>query len=428
MTAAAVWILGGARTPFARAGTALRHLDAVELAALAMDGALARHELDPVRLDEVVLGNCAQPADAANVARVAALRAGLPERVPAVTVHRNCGSGMEAVAVALERIRSGRARLALAGGAESMSHAPLLFPEAYAAWLGEVSRARNPGARARAALRFRPAMLRPRFALLESLRDPVSGLSMGETAERLAREFALPRARQDEYALMSHQRAVAAAGRLREEIVPVFPPPACEALATDAGPRPDQALEQLAQLRPRFDRRHGTVTAGNSCPVSDGAVALLVGDEVAAKSWPVPPLGRVRAWAAVGLAPARMGLGPVHAAAQALDEAGLALEDIDLFEINEAFAAQVLACLTAAGSAAFARAELGRDRPLGVIPLERLNVNGGAIALGHPVGATGARLLLTLLFEMRRRGVRRGLAALCVGGGQGMAFVLERDG
>jgi acetyl-CoA acetyltransferase family protein len=271
-------------------------------------------------------------------------------------------------------------------------------------------------------------MLRPRFALLEALRDPVSGLDMGETAERLAREFELPRPRQDEYALMSHQRAVAAAGRLREEIVPVFPPPACEALAADAGPRADQALEQLARLRPRFDRRYGTVTAGNSCPVSDGAVALLVGDEAAAKSWPVPPLGRVRAWAAVGLAPARMGLGPVHAAARALDEAGLALEDIDLFEINEAFAAQVLACLAAAGSAAFARAELGRDRPLGVIPLERLNVNGGAIALGHPVGATGARLLLTLLVEMRRRGARRGLAALCVGGGQGMAFVLERDG
>jgi acetyl-CoA C-acetyltransferase/acetyl-CoA acyltransferase len=427
MTAAAVWILGGARTPFARAGTALRRLGAVELAALAMDGALARHELDPARLDEVVLGNCAQPADAANVARVAALRAGIPERVPAVTVHRNCGSGMEAVAVAAERIRSGRCRLALAGGAESMSRAPLLFPDAYASWQEGLSRARGLR-RAGAALRFRPALLRPRYSLLESLRDPVSGLTMGETAERLAREFGLTRARQDEYALASHQRAVAAAGWLREEIVPAFPPPACEPLSADAGPRPDQAPEQLARLRPRFDRRHGTVTAGNSCPVSDGAVALLVGDEAAARDWPVPPLGRVRSWAVVGLDPARMGLGPVHAAARALELAGLALEDIELFEINEAFAAQVLACLAAAGSAAFARAELGRDRPLGVIPLERLNVNGGAIALGHPVGATGARLLLTLLLEMRRRGARRGLAALCVGGGQGMAFVLERDG
>jgi acetyl-CoA acetyltransferase family protein len=428
MTAAAVWILGGVRTPFARAGTALRHLSAVELGALAMDGLLARHELDPARLDEVVLGNCAQPADAADVARVAALRAGIPERVPAVTVHRNCASGMEAVAVAAERIGSGRARLVLAGGTESMSQVPLLFPPGYVSWLEGLSRARGPWRRARAALRFRPALLRPRFALLEALRDPLSGLGMGETAELLVREFELPRPRQDEYALMSHQRAVAAAGWLREEIVPAFPPPACEPLTADTGPRPDQTLEQLAMLRPRFDRLHGTVTAGNSCPVSDGAVALLVGDEAAAREWPVPPLGRVRAWAAVGLEPRRMGLGPVHAAARALDEAGLALEDIELFEINEAFAAQVLACLSAAGSAAFARTELGRDRPLGVIPLERLNVNGGAIALGHPVGATGARLLLTLLLEMRRRGARRGLAALCVGGGQGMAFVLERDG
>lgn len=428
MTAPAVWILGGMRTPFARAGTALRRLGAVELGALAMDGVLARHELDPARLDEVVLGNCAQPADAANVARVAALRAGVPARVPAVTVHRNCASGMEAVAVAAERVGAGRARLVLAGGTESMSQAPLLFPGAHAEWLEGLARARGPWRRARAALRFRPALLRPRSALLEALHDPVSGLGMGETAERLAREFALPRTRQDEYALVSHQRAVAAAGRLREEIVPAFPPPACEPLAADTGPRADQSLERLARLRPRFDRRHGTVTAGNSCPVSDGAVALLVGDEAAARDWPVPPLGRVRAWAAVGLEPARMGLGPVHAVARVLDETGLALDDIELFELNEAFAAQVLACLDAAGSAAFARAELGRDRPLGAIPLERLNVNGGAIALGHPVGATGARLLLTLLLEMGRRGARRGLAALCVGGGQGMAFLVERDG
>ncbi len=428
MTAAAVWVLGGVRTPFARAGTALRQLSAAELGALALDGALVRHDLDPARLDEVVLGNCAQPAEAANVARVAALRAGISARVPAVTVHRNCASGMEAVAVAADRIRAGRARLVLAGGTESMSQAPLLFPPGYGAWLEDLSRARGPGPRAAAALRFRPALLRPRSALLEALRDPVSGLGMGETAERLAREFALPRARQDEYALLSHERAVAAAGSRREEIVPVFPPPACEVLATDAGPRADATLEQLARLRPRFERRHGTVTAGNSCPVSDGAVALLVGDEAAARGWPLPPLGRLRAWAAVGLEPHRMGLGPVHAAARVLDEAGLALEDVELFEINEAFAAQVLACLAAAESSSFARAELGRDRPLGPIPLERLNVNGGAIALGHPVGATGARLLLTLLLEMRRRGARLGLAALCVGGGQGMAFLLERDG
>ena len=428
MTAPAVWILGGVRTPFARAGTVLRHLSVVELGRLAAGELLARHELDPVRLDEVILGNCAQPAEAANVARVIALRAGIPERVPGLTVHRNCASGMESVGLAAERIQLGRARLVLAGGVESMSQLPLLFPPGFAAWLEGLARAKHPLARLRAALRFRPALLRPRSALLDALHDPVCGLGMGETAEILAREFDLGRELQDGFALLSHERAVAARERLREEIVPVFPPPACELVRDDAGPREGQTLEQLARLRPFFDRRNGTVTVGNACPVTDGAVALLVGGEEAAGDWPSPPLGRVRAWAVAGLSPRRMGLGPVHAIARVLDETGLTLGDFDLFEINEAFAAQVLACLEAAKSAPFARAELSRERALGEIPLERLNVNGGAIALGHPVGASGARLLLTLLLEMRRRGAKRGLAALCVGGGQGAAFVLERDG
>jgi acetyl-CoA acetyltransferase family protein len=428
MTAPAVWILGGVRTPFARAGTALRQLDAVELGRLAAGELLARHELDPARLDEVILGNCAQPAEAANVARVIALRAGVPERVPGLTVHRNCGSGMESVGLAAERIQLGRARLVLAGGVESMSRLPLLFPPGYADWLEGMARARHPLARLGAALRFRPALLRPRPALADALHDPVCGLGMGETAELLAREFDLGRELQDGFALLSHQRAVAARERLREEIVPVFPPPACAMVRDDVGPREGQTLEQLARLRPVFDRRNGTVTVGNACPVTDGAVALLVGGEEAAAGWPSPPLARVRAWAVAGLSPRRMGLGPVHAIARVLDETGLTLGDIDLFELNEAFAVQVLACLEAAKSPAFARTELGRDRALGEIPLERLNVNGGALALGHPVGASGARLLLTLSLELRRRGAGRGLAALCVGGGQGVAFVLERDG
>ena len=428
MTAPAVWILGGIRTPFARAGTAFRHLSAVELGRLAVGELLARQELDPARLDEVILGNCAQPAEAANVARVIALRAGIPEHVPGLTVHRNCASGMEAVGMAAERIQLGRARLVLAGGVESMGQLPLLFPPGFGAWLGDVSRTKHPLARLGAVLRFRPALLRPQPALLEALHDPVCGLSMGETAELLAREFDLRRELQDGFALLSHQHAVAARERLREEILPVFPPPACELARDDVGPREGQTLDQLARLQPCFDRRDGTVTVGNACPVTDGAVALLVGDELAARDWPVPPLGRVRAWVVAGLDPRRMGLGPVHAIARVLDQAGLSLKDFDLFELNEAFAVQVLACLEAVRSARFARAELGRGRALGEIPFDRLNVNGGAIALGHPVGASGARLLLTLLLEMRRRGAKRGLAALCVGGGQGAAFVLERDG
>jgi acetyl-CoA acetyltransferase family protein len=425
--APAVWILGGLRTPFARAGTTFRRVPVYELGRVVAAELLARHELDPGTIDEVVLGNCAHPAEAANVARVTALRAGIPERVPGVTVHRNCASGMEAVADAAERIQLGRARLVLAGGMESMSQIPLLFPHEFGDWLEGLRRAKSPLARAGALARFRPAMLQPRIGLAEALTDPVCGLNMGETAEVLAREFAIGRARQDEFALLSHQRAIAARERLREEIVPVFPPPTFEMVRDDVGPRENQTLEQLGRLRPFFDPRHGTVTVGNSCPVTDGAVALLVADEETARAWPVPPLGRVRAWAFAGLSPRRMGLGPVFAMARVLVETGLEFEDVDLFEINEAFAAQVLACLEAARSAEFGRAELDRERPLGEIPLDRLNVNGGAIALGHPVGASGARLILTLLLEMRRRGAKRGLASLCVGGGQGAAFVLERD-
>ena len=428
MSAGAAWILSGIRTPFAKAGTAFRRVPVYELGRVAIAELLARHDLDPARIDEVVLGNCAQPAEAANVARVTALRAGIPESVPGATVHRNCASGMESVADAADRVRLGRAHLVLAGGMESMSQIPLLYPLEYGEWLEGFMRAKTPVAKAGAALRFRPDLLRPRMALMEGLTDLVCGLNMGQTAEVLAREFRITREHQDAFALQSHQRTVAAREALREEIVPVFPAPAYDVVREDVGPRENQTLEALARLKPFFDRAHGSVTVGNSCPVTDGAVALLVGDEATAQAWPAPPLGRIRAFAFAGLSPRRMGLGPVLALSKALDEAGLGLADLELFEINEAFAAQVLACLEAARSASFAKSELHRDAALGEIPMERLNVNGGAIALGHPVGASGARLILTLLKEMGRRGLKRGAAALCVGGGQGAAFILERDG
>ncbi len=428
MTTPACWILSGVRTPFAKAGTAFRRVPAYELGRVAIAELLARHDLDPARLDEVVLGNCAQPAEAANVARVAALRAGVPESVPGFTVHRNCASGMEAVADGAHRIRLGEARLVLAGGMESMSQIPLQFSFEYSDWLESLMRAKQPLQKLGVLSRFRPRLLAPRITLMEGLTDLTCGLNMGETAEVLSREFSIRRERQDEFALMSHQRTIAARERLREEIVPMFPAPGYEMVRDDVGPREGQTLEALARLKPFFDRRNGTVTVGNSCPVTDGAVALLLGDDEAAKSWTTPPLGRLRAFAFAGLSPRRMGLGPVFAMAKVLQQTKLALADCELFEINEAFAAQVLACLEASQSDAFARAELGRDKALGAIPLDRLNVNGGAIALGHPVGASGARLLLTLLMEMRRRNARRGLAALCVGGGQGAAFIVERDG
>jgi acetyl-CoA acetyltransferase family protein len=427
MSAPDCWILSGVRTPFAKSGTAFRRVPAYELGRIAVAELLARNDLDPARIDEVILGNCAQPAEAANVARVAALRAGVPESVPGFTVHRNCASGMEAVADGAHRIRLGEARLVVAGGMESMSLIPLQFGYDYSDWLEGLMRAKQPLQKLGALARFRPRLIAPRITLMEGLTDLTCGLNMGQTAEILSREFRITRERQDEFALMSHQRTVAARERLREEIVPVFPAPGYDMVRDDVGPRDNQTLEALAKLKPFFDRKNGTVTVGNSCPVTDGAVALLLGDEASAKSWPTPPLGRLRAFAFAGLSPRRMGLGPVFAMAKVLARARLALADCELFEINEAFAAQVLACLEASRSDAFARDELAREAALGPIPLERLNVNGGAIALGHPVGASGARLLLTLLMEMRRRNARRGMASLCVGGGQGAAFIVERD-
>jgi len=314
----------------------------------------------------------------------------------------------------------------LAGGMESMSLIPLQFPFSYSDFLEGMMRAKTPVARLGAMMKFRPKMLAPRVALAEGLTDLVCGLNMGQTAEVLAREFRITRERQDAFALQSHQRAIAARERLREEIVPVYPAPGYSAVRDDVGPRDGQTIEALARLAPYFDRRNGSVTVGNSCQVTDGAAAILVGDEETANGWGTPPLGRIRSFAFAGLNPGRMGLGPVFAMAKALAKAQVKLTEIEVFEINEAFAAQVLACLEAVKSESFARDELKLDRALGEIPMERLNVNGGAIALGHPVGSSGARLLITTLHEMRRRGARLGLASLCVGGGQGAAFVLER--
>ena len=427
MSGATGWILGGVRTPFAKAGGPFRRTPVYELGRVAIGELLARAELDPGRLDHVLMGNCAMPAEAANSARVTALRAGVPERVPAATVHRNCASGMEAVADGLYRIAAGDAKLVVAGGMESMSLIPLQYTAEYAEWLESLMRAKTPLAKLGVLTRFRPRLLTPRIAIAEGLTDLVCGLNMGQTAEVLAREFRIHREQQDEFALHSHQRALAAREKLREEIVPVFPAPGYEMVQDDVGPREGQTMEALAKLKPYFDRRNGTVTVGNSCQVTDGAVALLLADEATMRGWGTPPLGRIRAFTFVGLSPERMGLGPVFAMSEVLRRTGLTLADCELFEINEAFAAQVLSCLAASRSDAFAKAELGRESALGEIPLDRLNVNGGAIALGHPVGASGARLLLTLLLEMRRRGLKRGMAALCVGGGQGAAFIVERD-
>jgi acetyl-CoA C-acetyltransferase/acetyl-CoA acyltransferase len=423
-----VAIVAGARTPFVKLGGPLRHTHVADLAKVAFQETLYRAHWPSERLDEVILGNVVMPADAANPARVSALWAGVPSQVPAMTVQRNCASGMEAIAEAAARIRAGQRRALLAGGAESMSTVPLLFPSESAEPFSGLRRARTVLQKALAVATLRPRHFRPVAALECGLTDPTCGLIMGKTAEILAHEFGISRREQDEFALRSHQRATAAAaaGRFHEETVPVYAGECFEPVTSDVGPRAQQTLDALGKLTPIFDRRDGTVTVGNSCQVTDGAAAVLAMDADLARAEGLEPLGYVRAYAYAGLDAARMGLGPVFAIDQLLRTTGLTLQDVPLFEINEAFAAQVLACLKAMSSPKFAQQHLLRGESLGEIDPDRLNVNGGAIALGHPVGATGARLVLTSLQEMRRRGVELAIAALCVGGGQGAAILLER--
>ncbi len=405
MSAPRMVIVEGVRTPFCKWNTHFASLGADELGRIAVDALLTRTGLDPVLIDEVILGCVCQPAEAVNVARVIALRAGVPESVPAVTVHRNCASGLEAVTLASERIAAGRGSVFVVGGTESMSQVPLLFKpgtaKKFAAFAGAKSVLKKLGA----LTQFRFSDFEPRIALKLGLTDPVSGLNMGETAELLAREHSISREEQDLFAVQSHQRAIAACEKFSQEICPVYVNG--QAITKDNGPRADSSLPALAKLKPVFDRQYGTVTAGNSSQISDGAVALLVMTEQKAAELGYQPLGRLSAYAYTGCDPARMGLGPVSAIRKMGRSAGTA----DVIEINEAFAAQVLAVL----------------KVLGDVPLEKLNVNGGAIALGHPVGATGARLVLSALKELQRRNGHRALVSLCVGGGQGGAAWLERD-
>ncbi|MEX2216558.1 MAG: thiolase family protein [Phycisphaeraceae bacterium] len=423
-----VAITGGLRTPFVKAGDALKDVHVCDLAALAMRETLYQQSWPASRLDEVVLGNVVMPADATNPARVAALYAGVPKQVPAITVQRNCASGMEAVAYAASRIESAQARALLAGGAESMSTIPLLFPQEALGAMGRLARAKSLMRKVLAAAKLRPRHFRPMPALQMGLTDPTCGLIMGKTAEILASEFDISRRQQDDYALHSHRKASNAMeeGRLDTQVTTAFVPPKYVPVPRDIGPRPDQSHEALAKLKPYFDRRDGTVTVGNACQVTDGAAVLLVMESQLARAEGMNVLGYVRGYATAALDPARMGLGPVYAIDQLLQKTGMRLDQIGLFEINEAFAAQVLACLKALASDDFARSRLGRGSAVGELDPAKLNVNGGAIALGHPVGASGARLVLNLLHEMARRDVEYGIAALCVGGGQGAAMLLQR--
>jgi acetyl-CoA acyltransferase len=413
----AAFILDGARTAFTKAGTDFKAVPATDLGRAAAVEAMARSRVEPGEIDQAIFGNIATPPDAANIGRVVALRAGIPKETPAHSVSRNCASGIESIVQAARLIQTGEADVVLAGGVENMSLIPFLYRENVKAILTEIGMARSKGAKAKA-FRKMPwsQLLNPVIGLKLGLTDPVCGLNMGETAELLAKEGGLTREMQDAFALRSHQRAQAAREKLAEEIVPVPLPPSFDKVATlDNGVREGQTMEALAKLRPFFDRTYGTVTAGNSSQITDGAAAVVVASEEFVARRNLPVLARIAGWGAAGLEPERMGLGPSRSTPVALKHAGVPFGKIGLIELNEAFAAQVLANLTA----------FEKDPDLGPIDPEILNPNGGAIALGHPVGASATRLVLTLLKEMKRRKVAYGLATLCIGGGQGATMVFE---
>jgi acetyl-CoA C-acetyltransferase/acetyl-CoA acyltransferase len=420
-------VVDGVRTAFCKMGTSFAEVTADELGRAAVQSLIKKTGIDPGTIDEVIFGCVGQPADAANVARVIALRAGIPKHVPAITVHRNCASGCEAITQAYEKMAAGAGSIFIVGGTENMSRYPLLFAHRTAKKFGQLARARTTSQRIGAMAAFRPSDFKPLISLRLGLSDPVSDMNMGETAELVGREASLTREDADQFSMVSHHRAAAAGEKLAEEITPVFVPPKYkDAVTEDVGPRPQQSMEALGKLKPVFDRKNGVVTAGNASQITDGAAALLVMTESKADELGLEPLGILTGYSYAGCDPARMGLGPVHAIAKAEERTGLGLNNADLIEINEAFAVQVLACIAAAKSPEFGRDELGRSNALGEISLDRLNVNGGAIALGHPVGTTGARLCLTILKELQRRNAKRGLVSLCVGGGQGAALWFER--
>ena len=421
-----VYLVDGTRTPFLRARGRPGPFTPVDLAVQCGRPLLARQPFAPDTFDTVILGCVNVVADEMNPARVAALRLGMGEAMTAFTVQINCGSGMQSIDTAFRSIQAGDAELILAGGTEALSHSPLVLNRGATEWFGRFATAKSLGQRLAALGGLRPGFLKPVIGLERGLTDPITELNMGQTAELLAHLFGISRQAADAYAAESHRRLAAAQteGRLADEVVPAFGRDG-KAWEADDGVRPDTTPEKLARLSPVFERPYGKVTAGNSSQITDGASWVILASEDAVARHGLTPIARIvdSEWAA--LDPSIMGLGPVMAATPLVRRPGLARADIGLWEINEAFAAQVLACLAAWEDRAFCRDALGLDEPFGRIEHRRLNVDGGAISLGHPVGTSGTRIVLHLAHAMRRQGEKRGLAAACVGGGQGGAMLLE---
>ncbi len=425
-----VYVVDGARTPFLKSKNRPGPFSASDLATQAGRALLMRQPFEPRELDEVILGCAAPSVDEVNIGRVAALRMGCGQKVPAWTVMRNCASGMQAVDSAITNIVAGRANLVLAGGVDALSRAPLLYAQKMVLWFSDMASSRTLAQRAALFARLPVAsLLKPVIGIMKGLTDPMVGLLMGQTAENLAHRFGITRGQMDAFSVRSHRRVAEAQqnGPLAPgggEVEALYDPNG-KVYALDDGVRSDASLESLAKLKPFFDRKYGNVTPGNSSQITDGGAWLLLASEEALRKYRLEPLGRISDSQWAGLDPAQMGLGPVHAATPILKRQGLGLNDLDYWEINEAFAAQVLACLAAWRDEKYCREELGLDGALGPLDEERLNVDGGAIALGHPVGASGTRIVLHLLKTLKRTGKKRGIASICIGGGLGGAMLVE---
>jgi acetyl-CoA C-acetyltransferase len=420
-----IYIVDGARTPFLKARGKPGPFSASDLAVLAGRDLLSRQSFSPEEIGEVIVGSVMPSEDEANIGRLIGLRLGCGEHVPGWTVQRNCGSGMQAIDSAIKDIILGRHDLVLVGGTEAMSRAPLILKPEMAAWLADLNASKNIATKLSTFTQLRPSYLSPIIALIRGLRDPLYGLNMGQTAEILAHRFNISREEMDAFAVQSHHRLAKAQDEKQlSEVVTVYDSTG-HFYDDDNGVRRDSSVEKLAKLKPFFDKRFGKVTAANSSQITDGAAMLLLASEDAVKRYNLPTMGRIVdvQWAA--LSPEVMGLGPVMAATPLLQRNKLSLSDVDYWEINEAFSAQVLACVKAWESDAFCREHLGLDAAFGSLDQERLNVDGGAVALGHPVGASGARIVLHLLHVLKHKNTKRGVAAICIGGGQGGAMLLE---
>ncbi len=426
----AVYIIDGVRTPFLKA-TGIGPFSAADLAVNAGRSLLARYSFSPQNIDQLILG-CAMPGpDEANIARIVALRLGCGLRVPAWTVMRNCASGLQALDSAANDIALGRSEMVLAGGTEAMSHTPLLYNRNMVEWFANWSSKQPRGMRGfgrRAAMLAQLGkfeFMSPVIALLRGLTDPTVGINMGQTAENLAYDFEISRHKMDAFSTLSHQRAATAWQRNEfAEVEPIFANNG-EVFTQDNGIRADSSIEKLAKLKPYFDKKFGNVTPGNSSQITDGACMLLLASEDAVKNHNLPVLGRVIdvEWAA--LDPAKMGLGPIHATIPLMRRNKLKTHHIGYWEINEAFAAQVLSCLTAWDDQQFCNKHFGMHSCFESIDRARLNVRGGAIAIGHPIGASGARIVLQLLRQLKASNEKLGIASLCIGGGQGGAMLVE---